>query len=146
MSDTPRFIPARADAEPPAGSVVMLEGLTGTAYQRLFSTDRWHSVTLGLSTSFSWAELGEKVTGRDGAKPILLVHEAPEDGQAESYRQMKLLQLAAQPETVTAPDGKRYEVITKPTTGDVLVYRPQSLKPCAGPFSSRAAALESLGL
>lgn len=145
MSDTPRFISVR-EPEPPAGSVVLLEGLTGTAYQRLFSTGRWHSVTKGLTVSYTWAELAARVTGRDGAKPMLLAYSAPDNDHTEAYQQAKLLQLAAQPEFVTAPDGKRYEVITKPTTGDVLVYRPQSLKPCAGPFSSRAAALESLGL
>jgi hypothetical protein len=68
----------RTAAEPPAGSIVMLEGPTGTAYQRLFSTERWHSTTQGISVSFSWAELRSRAA-RQGAYPVLLVFEAPSE-------------------------------------------------------------------
>lgn len=74
---TPVFL-ARSAPEPPVGSVVLVEGVTGTAYQRLFSTGRWHSAPVGAAGSLSWEALQAK-TERPGALPLILVHEAPED-------------------------------------------------------------------
>lgn len=67
--------------EPSPGSVILLEGPTGTAYQHLFSTGRWHSSTQGLSTGYTWAEIKKKAS-RDGAYPMLLVFAAPDDDDA----------------------------------------------------------------
>lgn len=69
-----------ATTEPSLGSIVLLEGPTGTAYQRLFSTGLFHSTTKGIDKGFTFAELEERA-GRPGAVPILLVHEVDADGE-----------------------------------------------------------------
>lgn len=61
--------------EPPPGSVVLTEGPSGTAYQRFHSDGSWHSTASGLTRSFDWEALQRK-TDRDGAFPLLLVHDA----------------------------------------------------------------------
>lgn len=75
-SSTPIFL-ARSAPEPPAGAVVLTDGPTGTAFQRLFSTTRWHSST-GSTPPLSWEQLQAK-TDRRGALPLLLVHEPVEE-------------------------------------------------------------------
>jgi hypothetical protein len=49
--------------EPPPGSIVMSQGPTGTAWQRLNSTGRWHSVT-GKSTTWAKLTLGDRQGSR----------------------------------------------------------------------------------
>ena len=74
MSTNSSAIFLTRDAEqPPAGSVVLLEGPSGTAYQRLHSSGRWSSTT--NSREVTWADLQAR-TDRQGAFPVLLVHNA----------------------------------------------------------------------
>lgn len=60
-------------AEPGIDSVVLTQGLNGTAWQRLGSTGLWHSVTGRTAT---WADLVEGEVRYDRGGP-LLVHAAP---------------------------------------------------------------------
>lgn len=57
--------------EPPEGSVILLHGDTGTAYQRLFSTGMWHPTNGGAA--ITWAEVWQKGTS------VVLIHLAPEE-------------------------------------------------------------------
>lgn len=60
-------------SEPPPGSVVLTDGLQGTAWQRLHGDRLWHSSTGRTST---WADLVERERQYDRGGP-LLVHLAP---------------------------------------------------------------------
>ena len=59
--------------EPPACSVVMVHGSTGTAYQRLLSDGLWHSTT---GRTVTWDEL-VAIAGPRG--PVLLTDVADSD-------------------------------------------------------------------
>jgi hypothetical protein len=61
------------DTEPPCGSVVLLHGTTGTAYQRQFSTSAWQPANGGVS--LRWEQLFDH-----GRRP-LLVYRAPDTEQ-----------------------------------------------------------------
>jgi hypothetical protein len=60
--------------EPPHGSVLLLHGHTGTAYQRHFSDGLWHAA--GQRAGLSWSTL-HKQSGFSG---VLVVYVAPEEG------------------------------------------------------------------
>lgn len=64
------FLPRNAP-ELPRGSVVLVEGPSGTAYQRQHSTGVWHSATRVAT----WSELQSR-TDRPGAFPLIVVHDA----------------------------------------------------------------------
>lgn len=59
--------------EPPRGSVVMTDGLEGTAWQRLHGDGLWHSST---GRTEAWATLCDR-EGQYGRGGPLLVHLAP---------------------------------------------------------------------
>lgn len=59
--------------EPPPGSVVLRDGWTGTAYQRLFSNPEiWASVGRGI---MNWHQLMQ--TNRPGSGALRLIYVAP---------------------------------------------------------------------
>lgn len=60
-----------SDPEPPEGSVVLIHGDTGTAYQRLYRTGMWHPTSGAIS--LDWAELWQK------SDQIILIHAAPKE-------------------------------------------------------------------
>ena len=109
-SSTPVFL-ARTAPEPPAGAVVMLEGSTGTAYQRLFSTSNWHSTT-NPGVPRRWSELQAKAERR-GAQPILLIHlpaDEPNPATAEQLHEAaRLIADTGAPVTLT-PSMSRADV------------------------------------
>lgn len=58
--------------EPECGSVVLVKGMYGTAWQRFFSTERWHPVRGNYS--LSWEQmLASPLTNRN----LVLVYDAP---------------------------------------------------------------------
>lgn len=57
------------EPEPLPGSVMLTEGMHGTAWQRFFSDGRWHPTRGGGSKS--WTELQTK-------RNLVLVYDAPE--------------------------------------------------------------------
>ena len=58
--------------EPEPGSVVLVKGAYGTAWQRFFSTGRWHPVRGNYS--LSWEQmLASPLTNRN----LVLVYDAP---------------------------------------------------------------------
>lgn len=74
------FEPIRITAEtpaPPEGSVVLAYGLTGTAYQRLFSDGLFHSAAGGEPVDFAFFTDRADPQGRRA--PDLLVYVAPEE-------------------------------------------------------------------
>lgn len=74
----PRAFPT-VTSEPPAGSIVMSEGDTGTAHQRFYSDGLWHSTSGKTRT---WAQL-VALTERPGAFHLGLVYRAPDDEPLE---------------------------------------------------------------
>jgi hypothetical protein len=59
--------------EPSAGSVVMTDSMTGTAWQRFYSDSKWHSVTGEVR---EWADLFVNKAGRPRAVHLILDAEA----------------------------------------------------------------------
>lgn len=138
MTDSTLILPV-AKSEPAPGSIVLLEGPTGTAFQRLFSTDRWHSVIQGMSLSFSWAEL-QKRAGRPGAYPILLVLDgkaaalAKITGDEVDGQQGLPLGLAGASDLAGATEAQRQEIaqLVQRTGAPVDVNAPRSRAEAAG--------------
>lgn len=55
--------------EPARGSVILLFGSTGTAYQRFFNGGRWHGVNGKI---YAWSQLLDM-------GPITVIHEVKEE-------------------------------------------------------------------
>lgn len=60
--------------EPPHGSVILLNGPTGTAWQRHYRDGLWHPTT--INASYPWAHLLDTRAVR--ATGILVIHRAPD--------------------------------------------------------------------
>lgn len=60
-------------AEPPHGSVVMVHGPTGTAYQRHFGSGRWHATGDGGSPR-SWEDVLAL-----SSLPVIIIYRAPKE-------------------------------------------------------------------
>lgn len=69
----PRPLPRVAVNQPPIGSVILVEGAHGTAWQRMSSTGIWHS-TAGRRAI--WSELVKR--DRPGSR-ITVIYVPPED-------------------------------------------------------------------
>ena len=68
LTDTRGVLLVADDTEPECGSVVLTEGLHGTAWQRLFSTGKWHPARGGRSK-----EWGTILSMRN----VILIYDAP---------------------------------------------------------------------
>lgn len=60
--------------EPPVGSIVLVHGPTGTAYQRHYSDGLWHGARATIG-GMTWTD----VTRINSAEPVLLVY-SPDGG------------------------------------------------------------------
>lgn len=61
--------------EPAEGSVVLINGETGTAYQRLFSDGLWWPAS---NSKHRRGRTWDVVTRKNGSDPVILLHNAPE--------------------------------------------------------------------
>lgn len=77
----------------PEGSVVLVHGPTGTAYQRLFADGRYHSTT---HKDRSFEDLNEVAKEhRDPARPLIAIHVAPAPGGEDEFLRKLLLRADA---------------------------------------------------